>query len=173
MIESENASADTGGEAPVWKGLPATQSAPEHGSAAQIEREFLTFTLDGSPYAVPVERVREIIRMRPLTAVPRSPGWLLGVVALRGEIVEVVDLRRRLELEAATPDRSSRIIILHGDGDRVTAVLVDRVIEVFRTDVEAILPAEGLDVTSVDEVCRREGEYVSILDLDRTLGVLG
>jgi purine-binding chemotaxis protein CheW len=133
-------------------------------------RELLVFGLDGSAYAVPVERVREIVRMRDLTRVPRAPAWLLGVVALRGEVVEVVDLRRRLGLGESSPDRSSRIIVLHGDDDRVTGLLVDSVSEVHRVAKEAIMPAQGLDAGAVSEVCLRGEEFVSILDVDRVLG---
>lgn len=169
MSESEGATSGVQGDAPVWAGLPETSDSSLD-AAAGDERELLVFALDGSAYAIGVERVREIIRMRRLTAVPRSPGWLLGVVALRGEIVEVIDLRRRLELDPAGPDASSRIIVLHGDGHRVTAVLVDRVSEVLRVEEDRVLPAQGLDVSCVEEMCRRGEEYVSILDLDRVLG---
>lgn len=139
--------------------------------SAEVLRELLVFGLDGSAYAVAVERVREIVRMRQLTTIPRSPGWLLGVVALRGEVVEVVDLRRRLGLGASTPDRSNRIIVLHGDAERVTGLLVDSVSEVYRIADDEVLPAQGLDVTSVSEVCPRGEEFVSLLDVDRALGV--
>ncbi|MEM9175469.1 MAG: chemotaxis protein CheW [Myxococcota bacterium] len=137
----------------------------------QVLRELLVFGLDGAAYAVPVERVREIVRMRELTTIPRAPAWLLGVVALRGEVVEVVDLRRRLGLGASTPDRSNRIIVLHGDADRVTGLLVDSVSEVYRIGDDEVLPAQGLDVASVSEVCPRGEEFVSILDVERALGV--
>lgn len=141
------------------------------GEASELLRELLVFGLDGSAYAVSVERVREIVRLKELTRVPRAPEWLLGVVALRGEVVEVIDLRQRLGLGAATPNRAHRIIVLHGDGDRVTGVLVDSVSEVFRIEEESILPSHGLDSSCVSEICPRDDEFVSILDIDRALGV--
>ena len=95
----------------------------------------------------------------------------MGVVALRGEVVEVVDLRRRLGLGASVPDRTNRIIVLHGDADRVTGMLVDSVSEVFRVRDDEVMPAQGLDVGSVSEICRRGDEFVSILDVERALGV--
>ena len=137
--------------------------------ATAMLRELLVFGLAGNAYAIAVERVREIVRMRDLTRVPRAPAWLLGVVALRGEVVEVIDLRLRLALPARKSDRSSRIIMLHGDDDRVTGVLVDSVQEVYRVSEEAILPAQGFEAASVLEMCRRGDEFVSILDVDRAL----
>lgn len=136
-----------------------------------LRRELLVFGLAGSSYAIPVERIREIVRMRELTRIPRSPDWLLGVVTLRGEVVEVVDLRRRLDLEISDSSRTTRIIVLHGDADRVTGVLVDSVNQVFRAPEAEIVPSQGLDSVSVVEICRREDEFVSILDIDHALGM--
>ena len=157
-----------------WESLArgaARGYAGEAEDAVLLLRELLVFGLDGASYAVPVERVREIVRMRTLTRIPRAPAWLLGVVALRGEIVEVIDLRRRLGLGASKPDRSNRIIVLHGDNERVTGLLVDSVSEVYRVSEDAIMPTQGLDVTAVSEVCSKEDDFVSILDVERALGV--
>jgi purine-binding chemotaxis protein CheW len=145
-------------------------AAGADGEEVELLRELLVFGLDESAYAIAVERIREIVRMRDLTRIPRSPEWLLGVMALRGEVVEVVDLRCRLGLPLIEPDRSSRIIVLHGDTDRVTGVLVDYVSEVLRVPEDSVMPAQGFEVTSVTEVCRRGEEFVSILDPDTALG---
>lgn len=139
-----------------------------HGT--DLLRELIVFGLDGSAYAIAVERIREIVRTRPLTRLPRSPDWLLGVMALRGEVVEVVDLRRRLGLPSAEPSRSSRIIVLHGDAERVTGILVDSVSEVYRVSEKFVRPAQGFEATSVTEICSRGDEFISILDPDRALG---
>ena len=139
--------------------------------AAELLREVLVFGVDRSAYAISVERVREIVRMKRLTRIPRAPAWLLGVIALRGEVVEVVDLRQRLGLGASTLNRFNRIIVLHGDVDRVTGLLVDSVSEVYRISEDEIRPSQGLDASCVSEICRRGQEFVSILDVERALGV--
>lgn len=176
MNESGPHDRATAGEGSVWE--DAARTAAERfgalGSEAdggELLHELLVFGLDRSTYAVPVESVREIVRMKRLTLVPRSPAWLLGVIALRGEIVEVVDLRRRLGLGASSPSRSNRIIVLHGDVDRVTGLLVDSVSEVFRVAEDELMPAQGLDASCVGRVCGRNEEFVSILDVERTLEV--
>jgi purine-binding chemotaxis protein CheW len=157
-----------------WEGVARTAAgawSPDVEEAEQeLPRELLVFELDGSAYAISVERIREIVRMRKLTFLPRSPDWILGIVALRGEVVQVVDLRRRLGLADRESSRSSRIIVLHGDLERVTGVLVDSVSEVFRIPEQAIIPAQSLDVGAVTEVCRRGEEFISILDPDIALG---
>jgi purine-binding chemotaxis protein CheW len=176
MTETRSAEPTTASSQLEWEGVARSAASVFGSNAGKDEgserlRELLVFGLDGSAYAVSVERVREIVRMKTLTAIPRSPDWLLGVVALRGEVVQVVDLRRRLGLAASTLDRASRIIVLHGDVDRVTGLLVDSVSEVYRVHEEAVIPAQGLDTSCVLEVCPRGEEFVSILDVERALGV--
>jgi purine-binding chemotaxis protein CheW len=157
-----------------WEGFARRASghfqAVGQDDGTELLRELLVFGLDESAYAIAVERVREIVRTRDLTHLPRSPDWILGVMALRGEVVEVVDLRRRLGLHAGEPGRSSRIIVLHGDAERVTGVLVDSVSEVFRASEDRMMPAQGSDVTLVTEMFRRGDEFISILDPDAALG---
>ncbi len=159
---------------PDWLGMARSASAALNVSAAddcgELLRELLVIGLAGNPYAIAVERVREIVRVRPLTRIPRSPDWLLGVVALRGEVVEVVDLCSRLGIEAGEDNRSRRIIVLHGDGNRVTGVMVDSVSDVYRVNEDDILPSDGFDLSAVVEMCRRGNQFISILDLDRVLG---
>ena len=116
-----------------------------------------------------MERVREIVRLREVTAVPHMPPWVLGVVGLRGEVVQVVDLRMRLGIERSPTTRSTRVIVLHGDDDRVTGILVDAVDQVLRISEELIRPAAGAETGAVVELCERDGEFVSVVDVDRAL----
>ena len=155
----------------VARAAASSYSTMMEGEASGLRRELLVLGLAGSAYAIPVERIREIVRMRELTRVPRSPDWLLGVVTLRGEVVEVVDLRRRLGLPVSEASRRTRIIVLHGDAERVTGVLVDSVSEVIRAPETEITASQGLDSVSVVEICRRGEEFVSVLDIDHALGV--
>ncbi len=140
------------------------------GEGVESIRELLSFRLDDSPYAIPVERVREIVRLREVTHVPKVPDWVLGVVALRGEVVQVVDLRMRLGLPARERSRRSRIIVLHGDDDRITGVLVDAVDQVLRVSEEAFRAvSSAADLAAVTELCLQDGDFVSVVDLDRVL----
>ena len=145
------------------------QGMGEEEGGAELLRELLAFELAHSPYAIPVERVREIVRVREMTRVPRVPDWVRGVVTLRGEVVQVIDLRMRLGLEATEPGRRSRIVVLHGDDERITGVLVDAVREVMRVAEDAFSASEEGEVGAVSELCLQEGEFVSVIDVDRVL----
>jgi purine-binding chemotaxis protein CheW len=131
--------------------------------------QLLSFELAGSPYAVPVERVREIVRMRPVTPVPRTPEDVRGVISLRGEMIELIDLRRRLGLGAIETSRRTRIIVVKTGDDEVVGLLVDGVREVLRISEEAIQPANGSETGAVNDLCVYGDEFVSLIELDRVL----
>ena len=129
-------------------------------------QRLLVFQLAGAPYALPIERVREIVRRRPITPIPRLPAELLGVIALRGRVIEVIDLRQRLGLPAGDPDRRSRIVVAHDGEGRVAGLLVDA--------VEAVVPAGEMAPVdgaagSVEGLSRIGRRFVSIVDLDRVM----
>ena len=166
----------TSSGAPSQRGRWDDLARSAHGLGAEPEaaedlRQLLTFEVDGTPYALPVERVREIVRIRPITPVPRVPAEVCGVISLRGEIVEVVDLRRRLELEPAPHGRSTRIIVVHGDNGRIAGILVDAVREVLRVSEREVRAPSAGDAGSVEALCVRGEEFVSMIDLDRVLEI--
>lgn len=152
-----------------WDDLGRSASHASANDEPELLRELLRFRLAGSPYAIPVERVREIVRMRGITPMPHVPAAILGVIALRGEIVQVVDLRMRLRLDTPEVGRSSRVVVLHGEDDRVTGVLVDGVEEVLRVSEDEIRTTTGSDTSFVSELVVRDGQFVSLVDLDRVL----
>lgn len=153
----------------AWDSLARAAAARESVGDAGLLREFLSFGLNGDPYAIAVERVREIVRLRPITEIPRVPPEILGVISLRGEVVEVLDLRRRFGLPPAEPTRATRIIVLHGDEGEVTGMLVDSVTEVLRVDEEAIRPPPSGESAYVSALCARGSGFVSLMNLEKVL----
>jgi purine-binding chemotaxis protein CheW len=156
-----------------WESLARAAVGRQGEDQASQVRELLTFTLDGDPYAIPVEWAREIVRLRAITPVPRVPPEVRGVISLRGEIVQVLELSRRLRIPAREPTRSSRIIVLHGDHGAVTGLLVDSVREVVRIEEAAVQPPPAGESDSVEALCRRDGEFISLLNMDRVLDLAG
>ncbi len=92
-------------------------------------------------YGAPVALIREILKPPPLTPVPRTPHHILGIVSVRGQLVTVVDLRRRLHLEEAPSSRKSRILLVDATGGEVMGILVDEVLQVYRLADSEIEPA--------------------------------
>ena len=141
---------------------------------AEVLRQLLCVRVEGSPYAVPVENVREIVRVRTITPIPRTASCVRGVISLRGEIIQVIDLRLRLGLAPGGVAKANRIVVVQADDGRVAGVLVDEVREVLRVSEAAIGSAAG-DAQGgiVAALCSNGTEFVSIVDPARLLEVSG
>ncbi|MFM1770513.1 MAG: hypothetical protein RJA22_3042 [Verrucomicrobiota bacterium] len=122
--------------------MSATPS-PNNPSPAKAGR-YLTFSLGAESYGLPVLNVREIIRLCPITPVPRMPEYIKGVINLRGTVIAVLDLRAKFQLAAAEyGDRACIIVVqIHnpGSGNTLIGAIVDTVEEVVQlnaADIEA------------------------------------
>ena len=158
--------------APDWEALARAASRPRRVvDGAGALRRLLAIELEGVPYAIPVDRVREIVGLRPITPVPRVPADVRGVISLRGEIVMVIDARRRLQLPPAPPTRSSRIVLVVGDDGRRAGILVDAVTAVLRVGEDAFRSTAPGEPGAVASLCRSGDRFVSVIDLERLLDV--
>jgi purine-binding chemotaxis protein CheW len=163
--------ADTGASS-SWDELArqaAHESQADPGSGAL--RQLLAFTVAESAYAVSVESVREIVRMRPITPIPRVSADVRGVISLRGEVIQVIDMRRRLGFPVAEIPKASRIIVVQQEEGSAAGILVDSVREVLRVDETAMLQSPGGDAGSVESLCVRGDEFISMINLGRVLNV--
>lgn len=115
--------------------------------AIEATERFLTFHLQGESYAASIMDVREILKVRSLTDVPRAPRAVLGVISKRGVVLPVVDLAVLLGLRA--PDRrlnTNQRVLVVGEGERVCGLRVDAVAEVVKLgaeQVEGVPPSLG------------------------------
>jgi purine-binding chemotaxis protein CheW len=135
--------------------------------------KYLTFALGREEYGLPVLKVREIIKMMDITAVPQVPAAIRGVMNLRGKVIPVIDLRIRFGLASqADTDRSSIIVVdLLVGGDRVQmGVVVDAVRDVLNiTDAEIQEPPQfGTEVATdfMTGLAKVKGTVKILLDLD-------
>lgn len=151
-----------------WAELARAAAEERSGEASRLLCELLTVVAEDA-YALPVERIREIVRVAPITPMPRVPHAVLGLVALRGEMVQVVDLRLRLGRERIARRRSQRIVVLHGQDGQVAGLLVDAVCEVLRVPEEELVPPPAGEGDAVEALCHLGERLVSLLDVDRVL----
>lgn len=141
---------------------------------AEGVQEYLSFVLADESYAVSIFHLKEIIKPPMITEVPRTESVILGVLSLRGMIAVVVDLRRRLGLEAAEQTRKSRILIVQLR-DEMVGLLVDEVRHVIRLRDEDVEPPPGvfdrMEAEHIVGVGRQEGEMYTLLDLDSVIQI--
>lgn len=134
--------------------------------------EYLTFMLADEEYAVKVEDMREIIRLQHITAVPRSPDFILGITSIRGVIVPVFDIRKRLGLEVREPSRSTRILVISDDGSP-HGMLVDSVTGVVRLSDGDIEPPPavigGVEAEYLEGVGRASGRMLILFNTAKVL----
>ena len=140
-------------------------------------KKYMTFRLMEENYGVDILKVREIIGLMDITPVPRSEYYLKGVINLRGKIIPVVDLRRKLGLEQAESTRETCIITVTlpatTGGEVVVGLLVDAVNEVMEVAPGQIedLPSIGSRVSTefVTGVAKVEGKVCILLDIERSI----
>ncbi|MBB5191624.1 purine-binding chemotaxis protein CheW [Silvimonas terrae] len=147
-------------------------------AAAADAVQYLTFSLDGELFAVPIEHIREIIEFGGLTAVPLTPQFLRGVINLRGAVVPVVDLGARFGRSGTTIGRRTCIVILEVEAaERMlpVGILVDTVNEVLTTDRSQIEPrppfGARIRADFMSGMLSQGERFVIVLDVGQVLSV--
>ncbi len=138
--------------------------------------KFLTFFFDEEEYAIEILKVQEIIGVMPITAVPRTPSYLLGVINLRGKVIPVIDLRARFGMEAVDWTDETCIIVMQ-IAETQMGMMVDKVSEVLDIAAEAIedTPSFGAGVNTdyIMGIGKAEGKVRLLLDIDRVISIRG
>jgi purine-binding chemotaxis protein CheW len=142
--------------------------------AAELTEHLVTFFLAGEEYGVDVRLVQEIIRVADITQVPRAPMHIKGVINLRGRIIPVVDLKRKLNLGDVEYNRQARIVVVKVR-DRLLGLLVDGASQVLKVPV-AVIEAPPEEVSDVDSsylrgVAKLEKRLVILVDLPKILAI--
>jgi purine-binding chemotaxis protein CheW len=136
------------------------------------EGKYLTFVLAGEEYGLEILKVREIIGLMTITAVPAMPSFMLGVINLRGKVIPVIDLRLKFQMPAGEQNSESCIIVVDVAGT-LMGVLVDRVSEVLDIRGEDIEDAPqlsgGADQNFILGMAKAKGRVKILLAIDRVL----
>lgn len=132
----------------------------------EIRDKYLTFYINGLLYAIEGSQAEEIIAMQTPTYMPKLPPYVLGVINVRGKILPVICLRKRLNIQQAEYGRHTCIIICEFGAESV-GLVVDRVDEMVEIPKENIAPPPTLDQDSnpyVSGITTVNGHTVMILD---------
>lgn len=139
-------------------------------SGVVTEIQVACFTLLDDLYAIDIMRIIEIIRPQKLTALPKAPAFIDGVINLRGTVIPVVDLRKRFDMPRRDPSESTRLLIIRIAGQSL-GLVVDDVTEVITVPAKEIKPpptvASGMTVQYLLGVCLSGDAMVMLLDIDR------
>lgn len=153
----------------------AADDRPPAGSDARADLcQFVIFHSAGERFAVPLARVKEIIRVPEVVRMPLSPAALLGLANLRGTVLPVLDLRSISGLPAVLVDEASRVVVL--DHGHPVGLMVDRVANVVSVERARIEPAERLNAAVDDALLtgmikdEAGGGVIMILDVAAAIG---
>ena len=139
-------------------------------SAEQVE--LLTFIIAGEQYAVSIEHLVEIITPHDATQVPNADPTIVGIISLRGTMVTVIDVRRKLRHPPAAGGHDARVIVVERAGE-VLGFEVDRVLRVLKVDSAAVEPHPVVHSSELTEavrgVFRQANALTILLDLDKLL----
>lgn len=142
----------------------------EERETQKVFQKFVMFGLGRERHAVPVLKVKEIISSGRVFPIPRMPPFIEGILSLRGEIIPIVDLRKRFELPEVPKTEESRIVVLEM-GSFYVGISVDQVFEVIKIEEGKIEPPPplvgGLRADFLEGVCELESHLVTILNLEQ------
>lgn len=141
------------------------------------EIEVISFRLGEEIYGVRIEHVKEILKPLQITPVPRAPDYLKGVTSLRGEIIPVFDLKKRLGLEALIQGQEKgkgRILIVSVRGE-VMGALIDEIKGVVKLHREYIEPPptiiSGLEADFLEGVSRIDNHFIGLLNIEEVMKI--
>jgi purine-binding chemotaxis protein CheW len=137
-------------------------------------RQYLTFKLGDEVFATDVAKVREVLDLTPISAIPRTPEFMAGVINLRGTVVPVVDFRLCFGMSKTQSTRNTCIVVVEVLLDAEPTVIgaladsVEEVIDLEPDQIEAA-PRIGTQVQTdfIRGMGKRDAQFIMILDIDR------
>lgn len=136
--------------------------------------QLVTFKLENEEFGVDILKVQEINRMVNITRIPNAPHFVEGVINLRGKVIPIVDLRKKLGFQSKEYDKSTRIIVVELDG-LVIGFIVDSVSEVLRIPSNTIEPppsmVAGIESEYIEGVGKLDDRLLILLDLKKVFAI--
>lgn len=137
------------------------------------EIQLVSFLVGTEEFGADILMVEEIIRMQPITRVPNAPHFVEGVLNLRGKVIPIIDLRKRLNLGEAQNTRKTRIIVVNVGG-KISGFIVDAVSQVLRIAKSTIEPPPPIVVAEIESeyitgVSKLQDRLLILLDFSKIL----
>ena len=137
-------------------------------------RQFISFSVGEEEYGLELLRVKEVIRVREITWLPKAPSFVKGIINLRGDVIPIIDLRDKFGLEAREHTATTRVIVVEVEG-RLMGMVVDSASQVVRIPVDQIDPPPpvvgGFSREFITGVGKLEDKLVILLNTDAILTV--
>jgi purine-binding chemotaxis protein CheW len=136
------------------------------------EKQMVLFELGSEIYGLDIATVHEIIRMQPITRVPKAPFYVEGVINLRGKVIPVIDMGKRFGLDKVENTKNNRIVVVNIQ-DTILGIIVDAVTEVIRIPMDSIEPVSDIITAANSDylmgIAKLADKMVILLELDKLL----
>jgi purine-binding chemotaxis protein CheW len=133
------------------------------------KKQYIVVMIGSEQYGIDISYVDNIVRMQPITRVPKAPSYYAGIINLRGEVVPVMSVRLKMGLEKDVESKASRIIILKLEEQGLVGILVDEVKEVVslgESDIDRVASnAKGNNATFINGIGKNGDNLVSLFEI--------
>ena len=154
--------------------MPTTDDVAQLTDLSTDGRQFLTFTLQGEEFGIEILRVQEIKGLSRITPIPNMPGYIRGVMNLRGTVVPIVDLRAKFSMPEAEYNQFTVIIVVT-IGEKVTGLVVDAVSDVLNVNDDNVESAPELggaaDTSFMTGIAKSGDRLITLLNMDELVNV--
>jgi purine-binding chemotaxis protein CheW len=134
--------------------------------------QLISFEVGQEEYGLEILRVKEVIRLREITRLPRAPSFVKGIINLRGDVIPIIDLRDRFGLQPQEHTAMTRVIVVDVDS-RLVGMVVDAASQVVRIPADQIQPPPpivgGLSAEYIKGVGKLDSRLIILLNIDRIL----
>lgn len=135
-------------------------------------KQFISFSIGEEEYGLELLRVKEVIRIREITWLPKAPSFVKGIINLRGDVIPIIDLRDKFGLEAKEATAMTRVIVVEVEG-RMIGMVVDSASQVVRIPADQIDPPPpmlgGFSQEFITGVGKLEDKLIILLNTDAIL----
>lgn len=136
------------------------------------DKQVVVFTLLSEEYGLEITKVQEIVRYQEVTKLPEAPEFIKGIINLRGQVIPVIDLKKRFYGLNSEITENTRIVVVKA-GTSILGIIADQVSEVLHIPEEAIEPTptllQGFNQSGIVGVGKLEGRLLIILELEKAL----
>jgi purine-binding chemotaxis protein CheW len=149
-----------------------TKTKTAESNEPEAQRQIVAFRVGEEVFGLEIGNVREVIEYREVTPVPRAPEFVAGIISLRGAILPVVDLRKRIGMEPTEPGPETVILVLEVDGRRV-GLVADRILDILKAGPERALRTKerkgAVAQEYIQEILKVEDRVVILLRVDKLI----
>ncbi len=134
------------------------------------DKQYIVFHIDKESFGIDISVINSIIMVPEITSIPKSPEYMKGVINLRGHVVPVMSLRKRMNYVEENINKDTRIIVLNLENEEMMGIIVDdvkAVMNIANSEINEPSPFLKKEDSFISGVGRKDDELISIFEVGR------